>query len=496
MKPTLQFDELHVISDLHLGGVKPFQIFGSTRELVALVEYLTKITVERQVGLLINGDFIDFLAEEPSAYFDPDGAVSKLNRILKDATFELIVDALSKFVRTKNRMLMINLGNHDLELALPWVREHLIQSLCGEDLEARGRLNIVLDGTGVLCQVGNALVLCLHGNEVDSWNVADFETIRRVGRDAQFGWPVEAWVPNAGTRMVIDVMNTIKRRFPFVDLLKPEAEAVVPTLLALDPSALPTLRDVASVAGRRAWDAARMATGFLGDPIANTNGVISRAVEPPAAIMAGGAGRFSERGGRVRADDELLSLMEVVEIEARKGTVPMDLIKQDQDRQLGFWGATWKLISGKPMPEVLREALEDLDKDRSFDIEEPDDTFKRLDALVTSNIDYVVAGHTHLERALRRKSGRAYYFNSGTWARLIKIKKATRQDPVKFERVFNLLKGGSMEDLDKEPDLVIKRCSIVSVWTDPDGRTYGELRRMGAGQDQPQPVEDSRYPRS
>ena len=188
--------------------------------------------------------------------------------------------------------------------------------------------------------------------------------------------------------------------------------------------------------------------------------------------------------------------MEVVEIEARKGTAPMDLVKQDHDRQLGFWGATWKLVTGKPMHEVLREALEDLDKDRSFDIDEPDDTFKRLDALVTSSIDYVVAGHTHLERALRRKSGRAYYFNSGTWARLIKIEKATRQDPVKFERVFNLLKGGSMEDLDKEPDLVIKRCSIVSIWTDPDGRTHGELRRMEAGQDQPQPVEDGRYPRS
>src|SRR5574338_1261459 len=161
MKPTLQFDELHVISDLHLGGEKPFQIFGSTSELTSLIQHLTAEAGERRVGLLINGDFIDLLAEEPSAYFDPDRAASKLNRILKDPTFEPIFNALGEFIRTQNRMLMINLGNHDLELALPWVRDHLIQSLCVQDYEAMGRLKIVLDGTGILCEVGRSRVLCL-----------------------------------------------------------------------------------------------------------------------------------------------------------------------------------------------------------------------------------------------------------------------------------------------------------------------------------------------
>ena len=44
-----------------------------------------------------------------------------------------------------------------------------------------------------------------------------------------------AWVPNAGTKLVIDVMNAVKATHPFIDLLKPESTAAVPLLLALEP---------------------------------------------------------------------------------------------------------------------------------------------------------------------------------------------------------------------------------------------------------------------
>src|SRR4029077_9541031 len=129
------------------------------------------------------------------------------------------------------RSLIINLGNHDLELALPWVREHLLDVLAGDSLTARGRITLFFDGTGFRCEVGTAQILCLHGNEVDPWNVADYEAIRRIGRDFYQGRTVEPWIPNAGTQLVIEVMNALKRRYPFVDLLKPEAQAGVATLL-------------------------------------------------------------------------------------------------------------------------------------------------------------------------------------------------------------------------------------------------------------------------
>src|SRR5262249_57346268 len=104
-------------------------------------------------------------------------------------------------------------------------------------------------------------------------------------------------------------------------------------------------------------------------------------------------------------------------------------------------------VRGKPKHEVLREALEHLDRDRSFDPGTGDDTFHNLDALVGTDIDLLIAGHTHLERSLPRSRGRGHYFNSGTWARLICIEPAVRQDPAAFERLFRLLDGGTLEML-------------------------------------------------
>src|SRR5262249_51776273 len=97
----------------------------------------------------------------------------------------------------------------------------------------------------------------------DDWNIADYEMIRRIGREILQGRPVESWVPNAGSLLVVEVMNNLKVRYPFVDLLKPEVEAVLPTLLALAPKETVRLKEIASVAGRLGWTKVKRATGFL-----------------------------------------------------------------------------------------------------------------------------------------------------------------------------------------------------------------------------------------
>ena len=108
------------------------------------------------------------------------------------------------------------LGNHDLELALPWVREHLLVDLSRGDDAARGRITLSFDGAGFRCRVGQANILCVHGNEIDPWNVTDFETLRRQGRDSLRGQGASPdWIPNAGTQLVVKVMNEVKREFPF-----------------------------------------------------------------------------------------------------------------------------------------------------------------------------------------------------------------------------------------------------------------------------------------
>jgi len=136
----LDFDEIFVISDLHLGGVPGHRIFANQPELLLLLDHVRQRPGKLRVGLVINGDLVDFLAEPKARYLDPEGATERLDRIRNDATFRPIFDSFAALVQTPNRFLAITLGNHDLELALPHVRLHLTQLLCGDREDAHARL--------------------------------------------------------------------------------------------------------------------------------------------------------------------------------------------------------------------------------------------------------------------------------------------------------------------------------------------------------------------
>jgi len=476
------FDELHVISDLHLGGKTGFQIFNAGAEAQWLIDRLTAEPPKKRIALLINGDLVDFLAEESARYFDPENAVKKLERIAGDPAFAPVWQALQRFARKKGRRLIVNLGNHDVELALPWVRSRLLDLLSGGDEAACGRILLTFDGAGFLCRVGNATILGVHGNEVDDWNVTDHETIRRIGRDVVHGLPVESWIPNAGTQMVIDVMNGLKRRYPFIDLLKPEAQGVVPTLLALAPDQRDKLLGIAGTARRLVWDKIRRSTGLLGAEEE------SQAGAPPARSVSVTAFAGDSR-------DQAEILLREAEERLRRDVKPMSLIDGDeQGTYLGGFTALTKLFQGQSPSEVLREALENLREDRSFEPRTEDDTYKSLDRQVGEEVDFVVAGHTHLERALKRKQGRGFYFNTGTWVRLIRLEKHVLEDEARFGQVFDTFKKGTMDALDAFPGLILRRLTVASFQID-GGKTRGELRHVepGAGGLTLEPVAESQF---
>ena len=410
-----------------------------------------------KVALAINGDAVDFLAEPDAKAFDPDGAIRKLSRIVGDRSFQPVWDAFRKFVRGENRRLIITLGNHDLELALPWVRAHLLDLIADDDA-ARGRVILAFDGAGFLCRVGNATVLCVHGNEVDDWNVTDHETIRRFGRDLQQGRSVGAWIPNAGTHLVIDVMNDIKKGYPFVDLLKPELEAVIPVLLAVAPEKRDRISGAFPVLRRLVADKVRRATGWLGAEdrtervsVGATPVVIGRPAMNHDALMAA-------------AEDQLWRDVE-----------PIALVREaERDQQLGFREAAWSWIRGGDPRETLRTALDGLQKDRSFEWTQEDDTFRQLDRSIGQDVDFILAGHTHLERALRRSKTGGFYLNSGTWVRLIKIDPKILADQAEFNKVYGALAAGTMTALDAFPELVLRKRTVVVIRAAARG-TRGEL---------------------
>lgn len=491
-------DDAYVISDIHLGGEAPFQMF---REGAALAGWIGGLIPSNPAAagrraLVINGDFVDFLAERPSRHFDAEGAVKKLVRIAADPAFAPVFDALRRFVAVPRHRLAIVLGNHDVELALPWVRQALQQLLCGEDEACAGRICWSLDGEGVLLRIGSAAgprVLCVHGNEVDGWNVVDHETLRRIGRDGlRDRRPAPDYVPNAGSRMVVEVMNDIKQRYPFVDLLKPETQAVIPTLLALDPKAAAALKSLPGLVAQQQVARARISAGLLGG---EAGGEVA---DPLAALAAPGAPRSPvpsplRDAARLEASMQLLDL---AESDLRDGRAAVDLLDAAARADtLGLGSALWTLATGGDRVDALRAQLKELADDRSFSTLERDETFRDMHERVSTNIDFLVTGHTHLARAIEREVGRAYYFNTGTWARVFRIDPATLAQPDQFRVLFAALGGNRIDALDAAPGLVAVRPHLAAFWQDADG-VHGELRDVPAAAPfLAQPVPGTRYTR-
>ena len=63
-----QYDELYVISDIHMGGERSdgrdFQIFNRGDRLANFIRYVATVRADDQVALVLNGDIIDSLAED------------------------------------------------------------------------------------------------------------------------------------------------------------------------------------------------------------------------------------------------------------------------------------------------------------------------------------------------------------------------------------------------------------------------------------------------
>ena len=120
------FDEVHVISDLHMGGRAGFQILRESQRLANFILRLGQQRPQEHVALVLNGDVFDTLAEDIRGYVAVDEAVSTVQRIMDDASFSQIWNALGEFVQKDGRTLVVVIGNHDIEVAFPPVQRLIL----------------------------------------------------------------------------------------------------------------------------------------------------------------------------------------------------------------------------------------------------------------------------------------------------------------------------------------------------------------------------------
>jgi UDP-2,3-diacylglucosamine pyrophosphatase LpxH len=426
--------QVYVISDLHLGGEygdpsrrddRGFRLCTQTSTLTQFVETLSlRPSDGPRTELVINGDFVDFLAEQTSeerirGVFTPFAAtaaeaVAKLEAIVeRDRPF---FRALTAFLQRGHRLVVL-LGNHDLELALPDVRRTLMNAL-----EIRGQhdFHFIYDGEAYI--VGDALIE--HGNQYDAWNKVDHGALRRLRSRQSRGLLHEGndrFSPPAGSQLVADVINAIKSQYRFVDLLKPETDAVLPLILALEPG---FRRHIGRIAARCvAGKAASTRSAIAGDIASTRSGH-----ESFGGDLAARPGQISQ--ARAPSSDPLSTMLNALMpgesaefLSAIDDSVGGDIASVNA---LGRWRGWARLLVGSSQYErrlvALRLALQVLEQHQIFErsVESLPEYRTAAMKLAARGFRYVIFGHTHVARHVT-SSDTATYFNTGTWADLIEF---------------------------------------------------------------------------
>src|SRR6185295_19879784 len=107
-----------------------------------------------------------------------------------------------------------------------------------------------------------------------------------------------------------------------------------------------------------------------------------------------------------------------------------------------------------------------------FDRTNRDQTFVDVTKSVGSAVDVMVTGHTHLERAIDMGGGR-FYFNCGTWIRLLQFTRDMLDKPEAFKPVYQVLEDGRLRTIDDfklgGKPFVMDQTTAVRIAAEPAG---------------------------
>ena len=218
-----------VISDLHLGGQLPYMM-SQPKRLASFIDTLPCYKQEHEkLELVIAGDFIDFLAILPKPVIAADVASDARKKVEETARgdFKPVFDALARHVNL-GHWLTILVGNHDVEMALPAAQDALVK-----ELKVNPHQVLFIDD-GRAYRLGNALIE--HGNRYDGANQNDWSGLRALASTSSRNLPPRADLRlSAGSQIVYEVVNPLKSRYTFIDLLQPQGEMVAYLLVAFEP---------------------------------------------------------------------------------------------------------------------------------------------------------------------------------------------------------------------------------------------------------------------
>lgn len=220
-----------VISDLHLGAgnsvnnrKNPLEDFHFDKELIEFIEYHSSgHFLDREVELIINGDFFDLLAVPYVKYFDDEfwseeASLLKLKMIV-EAHYG-VIDALRDFLSFPNNKLTYILGNHDSEIILPKLQEYIYELFPSE---SRNRFKLLVNEQKVY--IPEEGVVLKHGHE---YEVAHHFNSKNIATDEQGKL---YFIPPWGSYYVTRVINKFKEGRDYINAVRPINKFIINGLI-------------------------------------------------------------------------------------------------------------------------------------------------------------------------------------------------------------------------------------------------------------------------
>lgn len=209
-----------VISDLHLGAGKMYkgkrnllEDFHYDNELIDFLTYFsTGHYAETKVELVINGDFLDFLAVPYVEFYDDEfwsekAALEKLRMIM--SAHQGVLRAMKRFLQSPGKTIVYIIGNHDAEFVFDSLKEEFCRYF-GDD---KDKITMSNDITTYVPAKG---VCIQHGHQYERAHEFDPKNsiIETLSGEKYF-------IPPWGSYYVTNVINKYKQERSYINEVRP-----------------------------------------------------------------------------------------------------------------------------------------------------------------------------------------------------------------------------------------------------------------------------------
>lgn len=219
------------ISDLHLGAgeelngrTNSLEDFHSDEELVQFFEFYSSGEYQnKDVEVVINGDFLDLLAVPYVDYFDDEywsekASLDKLELILKG--HPEVWESMDGFLSSKNKKIVYIIGNHDAELIFDSLKERFLQEFDEENrkkITISNSIDVYNPAPGIYFR---------HGHQYE--NAHQFEPEESIIQSAKGD---KYFIPSWGSYYVTHIVNRYKEERYYINVVRPFRSMIIHGLI-------------------------------------------------------------------------------------------------------------------------------------------------------------------------------------------------------------------------------------------------------------------------